>query len=507
MKYLVTGKEMKLLDQNTTTQYHVPSLVLMEQAALVFVRELLSLQKKIKKLIVFAGTGNNGGDGLAIARLLSEEGFDVDIYVIKNPNQKEQKFSEAFLTQQSICKAYGIPFLESFDGLKNSDYDVIIDAIFGTGISRTLDSYYCDIMNDINGMNGWKIAVDIPSGVNSDNGQICGEAIRCDATVTFSYEKLGQKLWPGNEYCGKVICARIGIGPKSWLTKKPSFAYLEPEDLASFLSRKSHSNKGTYGKLLIIAGSENMAGAAILSAKAAYRCGVGLVKVLTREENRAIIQTAIPEAILACYGKKLDTALVIEELKWADAIVLGPGISKDATAKALVDLVFMNASVPIVVDADALNIISENTKRLLLPHTDMIVTPHLGEMARLTESSVSWIQNHLLDTAIDFARQYNVICVLKDFHTVIANAYGMSYLNLSGNSGLATAGSGDVLAGMIGAFLAEGEDSMNAAAFASFIHGLAADAKKEYTGMHGMMATDLIDGLNHIWSRVDCNEK
>ena len=498
MKYLVTGKEMKLLDQNTSTNFKVPQLVLMEQAAMCFVQKLLSIVPHMKRVLIYCGKGNNGADGLAIARLLSQRGIRVETCCVKDLDKSEGNVSKEFMVQEDICKAYGINSIKDMTGMQQESYDVIVDAIFGIGLSRNVSPFYLDLFDKINEMKGIRVAVDMPSGIDADNGQVMGSAIKCDYTITFSYEKLGQFLWPGNEYCGEVICVPMGITNDSWLDKKPQTAYLEESDLSLLPKRPAHSNKGTFGKLLLIAGSVNMAGAAILSGKAAYRTGVGLVKILTAEENRIILQSAVPEAVLCTYGKKIDQEAVLKELKWADAVVIGPGIGMDDNSKKLLDLVLSNVNVPLVMDADALNIISQDVNRLLLPHTDTVVTPHLGEMSRLTGNSVSWIQNHILDSAKEFARQYHVTCVLKDFHTITANAYGLCYVNNTGNNGMATAGSGDVLSGIIGGLIALGMDSEKAASLGVMVHGLAGDNAAETKGEAAMMASDIIDGLCRI---------
>jgi NAD(P)H-hydrate epimerase len=243
--------------------------------------------------------------------------------------------------------------------------------------------------------------------------------------------------------------------------------------------RPAHSNKGTFGKLLVIAGSEGMVGAAIFAAKAAYRCGVGLVKVYTHEANRIIIQQSLPEALLSTYDSEANSEQLNADMQWADAIVIGPGLGQNAHAKELVEYVHKNAQVPVVWDADALNIMSQNLEMLLDEHTEYVLTPHVGEFSRLVNKSVFWIQDHLVEAAIDFAKTYKVVCVLKDFHTVSANPCGISLLNLSGNNGMATGGSGDVLAGVIAALMVQGIKGIEASGFGVFIHGLAGDIARE----------------------------
>lgn len=500
MKYLVTGKEMKLLDQNTSGQFQVPTQVLMEQAAMVFVQELLSFEQVFRKVLVVCGSGNNGADGIAIARLLNQRGIFATVFFCQD-KENQNKQSELYLLQKKIYQIYRYPVADTIN--ENDPYDCVIDAVFGIGLSRAVTGSLAETIRRMNAMHGKKVAVDIASGVSADTGELLGTAFRADDTITFSFGKAGQFLWPGAEYSGCVHVVPMGITKESWLEKKPRIASLETEDLSMLPKRCAHSNKGTYGKLLVIAGSVNMAGAAYFSAKAAYRCGTGLVKVYTAEENRSVLQTSLPEAVLSVYGKNMDKKKLIEELKWADAVVLGPGIGTGAQAEELLKTVLLNIAVPLVLDADALNLIAKEPEVLLRPHTEMIVTPHLGEMSRLTGDAISFIQTRLLETAQDFAQQYDVICVLKDAHTVTAVPYGLTYLNLSGNQGMATAGSGDVLSGIIGSFLAQGLKAETAAALGVYVHGLAGDAAQNETGARGMTASDIVEGLPEVWNKVD----
>ena len=511
MKYLVTGREMKLLDQNTSSHFKVPELVLMEQAAMRFVWRLCDvlkdkLVKEDLKGIVFCGSGNNGADGIAIARLLNEKGIYTEVCKVNDLLSEKGSPSSSYKIQEEIYTSYHYPEQNDDSVILSEEYDFVIDAVFGIGLSRPLNSEYVKMIQMIQGLKGLKFAVDMPSGINADNGQIMGTAVKCDYTITFSFGKMGQYLWPGCEYAGQVFVESIGITSASWREKTPSLACLESVDLDTLPKRSPHSNKGTFGKLLVIAGSVNMAGAAIFSAKAAYRCGAGLVKVYTHEENRMILQQAVPEALVSTYGKTIDKDVLIANIQWADAVVIGPGLGLSAQAKEIVKIVRTSASVPVVWDADGLNILSENTESLLLPHTEYILTPHLGEFSRLVNKSIPWIQNHFTESAVEFARTYDVICVLKDFHTISANPFGISYLNLTGNNGMATGGSGDVLAGVIGALLVQGLNDINASAYGVFIHGLAGDFAREKMGTHSIMASDIIESLKEVWKGIDYAE-
>ena len=494
MKYLVTGKEMKLLDDNTSMHFHVPSMVLMEQAAMKFVQELIAYfeldSNEKTKILVVCGTGNNGADGIAIARLLNQKGITTDIYLA----DAAKSGSDNYKLQKKIYESYGYDIVSEL----SDEYDYVIDGIFGTGLSRIVNGEYSSLIDLMNQLHGKKIAIDMPSGICADDGAVLGNGFKADVTITFSFAKVGQLLWPGNEYTGKLIVTEIGITKESYLDRRPKVFAYENSDLAELPNRPAHSNKGTYGRLLVIAGSKDMSGAAILCAKAAYRTGAGLVKIYTAEENRVVVQASIPEAILSCYGKAFNEQQLIDNLKWADAVIIGPGISVDGVAKKIVECTLKNVTVPMVIDADALNIISEKTDVLLRPHMDIIVTPHLGEMSRLTGDSVSFIQSKMMDSAVEFANKYNVTCVLKDFRTITALPYSSVFVNLSGNSGMATAGSGDVLSGIIGGLLAQGVVSEKAAGLGVFVHGLAGDTALKEKGSYALMAGDIIDGLSSV---------
>lgn len=497
MKYLVTGKEMKLLDQNTSEHFMVPAEVLMEQAALAFVRKLLSFDPDCNNILIVCGSGNNGADGIAAARLLNQMGHKTTVYFVEAAGKE----SDLHKLQRKIYLSYRFPIEQEIS--RDAGYEYIVDAIFGTGLSRNISGAAAQCIEALNRMPGRKIALDISSGISADNGEVLGCAFAAEDTITFSFGKVGQYLWPGTEYSGRVHVVFIGITMDSWLDRKPKTVSLDEEELSLLPKRADHSNKGTYGKLLVVAGSAGMAGAAYFCAKAAYRAGCGLVRILTAGENRDILSGLLPEAVFSFYGDSFDEKRLIEDLKWADAVVAGPGIGTSPLAGEILHRILQNAAVPMVLDADALNLLSKEPEVLQRPHTEIIVTPHLGEMARLTGDTVSLIQTRIMETAQEFARQYEVICVLKDFHTITAVPYGCNYINLSGNHGMATAGSGDVLSGIIGSYLAQGKNAAEAAYTGVYVHGLAGDAARKRCGGAALMATDIIEGLEIISSKVD----
>ena len=523
LKYLVRKGEMKQYDRNTMDVFGIPSVVLIERAALAAVEELErdGLQAG-SRILVACGTGNNGADGLVMARLLYLKGHQVQILVIGNRTKATPENKK----ELEIVNNYGIPVFSAEDFLKKvcledgggngskqvsgcDRYEVLVDAIFGVGLSRRIEGVYGQLIQCLNVLPGKKLAVDIPSGIDADDGSVLGVAFRADLTVTFSYEKVGMRLFPGQDFCGRIVCRSVGIDNYSFLLgtergREPCTAAFTPEDVALIPTRKPHTNKGSYGKVLVVAGSVNMAGAAIFSARAAYLSGCGLVRILTPEENRTIIQSALPEAVLTTYhSKKPEMETVVSALQWADVIVCGPGLGTGDVAHRLVQSVLKNAAVPVIMDADALNIIADETDVLRKPHTDLIVTPHLGEMARLQGVTVYYIQDHLMETAEEFARTYNLICVLKDARTITAIPYEHTYVTLSGNNGMATGGSGDVLTGVIAGLIAQGAKPELAAPLGVYVHGLAGDEAAEIHGRYSLMAQTLLDALPKIFLRKE----
>ncbi len=497
MKYLVNSREMKRYDTNTISRFHMPGLLLMERAALAFAEEAKKESGCLARVLVVCGTGNNGGDGLAIARLLLLEGIKTDIVLVGNPG----KATEENLRQQEILNAYGFAILQEIP--KDTHYTMVIDAVFGVGLSRNIEGSYAALIESMNRLSARKLAVDIASGVSADTGAVYGTAFRADKTVTFAYAKVGMLLWPGNEYSGQVIVRDIGITAESRLGETPAVAALEDEDFSMLPVRKSHSNKGSFGRLLIIAGGINMAGAAILSAKAAYAAGCGLVRVLTPEENRIILQCSVPEAILTTYtGNTPGDSVVCEALRWANGTVLGPGLGTTDGARLLVKNVCAmhraDPSVPLVLDADALNVLAANEEWMKGLGENVIFTPHLGEMSRLSGISIAGLQADLPGAAAAFAEKNGVVCVLKDERSVTAVPGGQTYLNCSGNHGMATAGSGDVLSGVIGSLLVQGLPAALAAPLSVYLHGRAGDFAAQEIGACGLTASAIVEGIRRL---------
>lgn len=487
VRYLVTAEEMKEYDGNTINRIGMPGMVLMERAAMAALKYILGRWERGSALI-FAGVGNNGGDGLALARLLSERGWQVEVRCVGDGEKATPQWRE----QRHILESYPVDF-SSIPG--KNEYTVIVDALFGVGLSREVAGEYALAVEEIQELKGFKLALDIPSGVDSDTGRVWGTAVQADATVTFGFMKRGLGLYPGCELAGEVVTADIGITERSFFGREPeTFAFCgEPEELLPV--RAGDGNKGTFGKILLVAGSVNMAGAAVLAAKAACRMGAGMVRVITPEENRVILQTAVPEAL---FGTPWELA---EGLEWADAVVIGPGLGKSQSACNCLRLAVNYGKKPLVIDADGLNLLAENgdLRRLLAAQGEkgrkVVLTPHVGELSRLTEVSVQELKQSLLQHGRELAKELHAVVTAKDARTFVCREKGSACLNLSGNSGMATAGSGDVLAGITGVLLTQQEDAFQAAALAVYVHGRAGDEAAARRGERGCMAGDIAEAL------------
>lgn len=485
---------MKILDRETIESIGIPSAVLMERAALSTVEEILRSSYSLSHVIVVAGCGNNGGDGVCVARLLKERHYEPEVFVLGEPKSGSECAGQLLIADRIGVKITTGSATECQKFLQEHPATLLIDAVFGVGFHGDLPDDISMLIEAINAGNVPVVAVDIPTGVNASSGKVTKNATKCDLTVTYGAYKIGQFLYPGCTYCGKVAMHEIGIHPGKTVDESDLYA-LERDDLKA-IQRPDYSNKGTFGKVLLIAGSKDVGGAAILSAKAAFTSGAGMVKAVTHENNREALLSAAPEVMLKTYT---DTAPDLsEELKWADVIAIGPGISYSDIARSMLEAVIRGCSLPLVLDADALMLLKDHAelqKELQDPVRTVIITPHLGEFSKLTGSDMRKITDDLPGTCRSYAKDHELICVLKDARTVISNGE-RTYLNLSGNSGMATAGSGDVLLGLIASLLGQGLGGLDAAATGCFIHGLAGDEAAGKYGKSGMVASNIIEAFH-----------
>lgn len=495
MKYIASGDEMSRIDAYTINNIGIPQMVLMERAAYeVFnvVKNRFSLKSRV---LVVVESGNNGGDGIAVARMLVQAGYEVEVYWIN----QVKSVSEAFKAQFDIAKKVGVKFV---DEILNYGYDVLIDGMFGVGLNRAIVGPHAETINMMNDMDAYKIAIDIPSGIDANTGFILGTALKVDETVTFGLMKLGIIAGMGQEYSGKVTVVDIGFPKQAVEFIAPKLYAYDDKDVEKLLPfRKSDSHKGSYGKIAVIGGAKNMAGAAMFAAEAAYRMGCGLVRVLTVEDNRNILQMKLPEAMLTTYDPESKDSIreaVKAVLGWADVLVLGPGLGTEEYARYIVEKVLKTYDKTIVLDADGLNIVASEVKLLDETKAEVIITPHLAEMSRLVEKKTGDIKEHKYDVAREFAKEHKLSVVLKDARTIVSNGEVKAYININGNNGMATGGSGDVLSGIIASLCGQGLSAFEAAKLGVYIHGMAGKEASISKGRYSMIASDIVKSITKV---------
>lgn len=489
MKYVVTAQEMKAADRYTMEHFGMLSAVLMERAALKLAELVMEHAQSMDRILIVCGSGNNGGDGFAAARLLLLRGMKADVWFVGNADHMTAECRR----QHDIFLAY---CGKIYDRKPEAEYSIIVDAIFGVGLSRNVEGRYADVIDDMNRMKGRKLAADIPSGISADDGKVLGTAFQADATVTFGFLKKGLLLYPGRAYAGKVILDDVGITEHS--LENGSTMMLEREDIRSLLPvRKSFSHKGTYGKVLVVAGSETMCGAAYFAAKAAYVAGAGLVKVYTHAANRGVLAELLPEALISCY-ETYEPEQLQKELEWPDAVIIGPGLSKCKISVNLVKDTLYHCTKLCIIDADALNILAEHPEFASAGGCQKIVTPHMMEMARLTGRTVAEVSELRTESMEMVLHKFADVCILKDAVTLTGDRGGRQYINTSGNSAMSKGGSGDVLTGIIAGLCVQGMVPGMAAALGVYLHGLAGEVMSSRKGYYSVLASDLFAGLTEL---------
>lgn len=490
---ILTSKQIRDMDRLAFELYNIPTIILMENAAISVVNEILKKIDNMEnpKVNIFAGKGNNGGDGFAIARHLFQKNIEVNIFVTDVENLKGDA-----LINFNIVKALGIPVKQIFEleELQNiTEADVNVDCLLGTGIKGEVRGITKDIIEFLNIHSKYTLSVDIPSGIDADCGKVCGNAVRANKTVTFAYVKQGLILNPAIEYVGELVVTDIGL-PGNLLKELDIKAYMI--DDFEFSKRKSRTHKGTYGKLMAFAGSADTAGAAFLLSKAAYKTGAGLVELCSIPKVISEVRVNLPEIVgtglSEIDGKIADFEPVKEKLKSASAVAAGSGLGISQAVREFIENLLYYCEVPVVLDADALNILSDMPQILKSAKAPVIITPHPKEMSRLTDYSVSEILDNTLEIAREFSSKYNVITLLKDNRSIIANPKGEIYINTSGCPAMAKAGSGDVLTGIIGGLLAQKIEPFKAATIGAYLHGKAGEKAASVYGEYGVMASEMV---------------
>lgn len=508
------AEQMRAMDRMASEQGGIPSVVLMENAAFACVSALKDTFGELmkKRIAIFCGKGNNGGDGFAIARHLYNSGVEVVVFLVCG-----DEFRGDALINFDIIDKMGVPVEPVYhpDVLDSviPAYDIVIDAIYGTGVHGEIQGESRDVIEKINAFSRYTLSVDVPSGMDSNTGDVCGVCIRADMTVTFAAYKIGMFLYPGADYTGVIRLDRISI-PDTILEHAETAAEVWDDSLfaQNFPQRKNDSQKGDYGKVLIIGGSEGMSGAVYLAGTAALHSGAGLVTLAAPECIHAVLETKTTEIMTVPMRRNgghlsaLSVPELLERAEKADAILIGPGMGRHEDGRIILEELLQHAKATVVVDADALNVLSENMNILEKCTCSLIFTPHEVEMARLTGLPLQTIRENRLSVSKEFCEKYGVTLILKGHHTIVTAPDGLQYINNTGNAGLAKGGSGDVLAGITAAFAARGIEEPKAAAMAAYLHGKSGDEVMRRNGIEAVTASAVAEETGKTIEKI-CGEK
>jgi len=507
---LVTAKQMASIDRRAIEQYGIPGIQLMERAGTSVFTTISKMwdQMAAKKVALFCGKGNNGGDGLVVARLLAEHGASVLVLLL---GKKDDSKGDA-RTNLNRALELNIPVREilkeaDLAGAEKAaqDADLLIDAIFGTGLKGAVRGLAAEVVEIINCCAKPVIAVDIPSGLNADGGEIPGPCVQADTTVTFGLPKIGQVFYPGKTKCGRLLVADIGY-PSEVIEKEGcEIDLVTSEEVAQLVPRRApDAHKGSCGRIAVIAGSVGMTGAAALASMAALRIGAGLVTLGLPASLNDILEVKLTEVMtkpLPEVRKRRCIALraigeIRRMLSGSNCLAIGPGLgTHHETTEMVRRVVARETTVPTVVDADALNALAKDVSPLQETKAQIVITPHAGELSRLTGKPIPEITASPLKAAQCFAQEFKVVVVLKGAPTVIATPEAELYVNSTGNAGMATAGSGDVLTGTIAGLIGQRLTPAEAAVCGVFIHGKAGDLARQLKGEMGLVAGDILQLL------------
>jgi hydroxyethylthiazole kinase-like uncharacterized protein yjeF len=517
---VLSSRQMRDADRRTIEDVGIPSIVLMENAGRQVVAAMESTFESLAsmRVAVLCGRGNNGGDGLVVARTLIERDIDVGVYLCA-PSAEVRGDARVNL---DVLRSLGVDVVEVSDAaaweLRSSDVlaaDLIVDALVGTGLNTPLSGLYETIVADVNASPRPVLSIDLPSGIAADDHALIGPAMNASVTVTLGAPKLPLVLPPAEALAGTLVIADIGIpavvvedleGP--WveiLTKEAMRRLVQP--------RAQDSHKGDYGRVLVIAGSPGRTGAAVLAGLAALRSGAGLVTVATPAGVVPIVAASAPEYMTLALledetGHVRPEAIDQVDDFNADVIAIGPGLGRSAGVRAFVRAVVERCAVPLVLDADAVMAFSGEPDALVgRDGVDLVITPHPGEMAALVGLTTDEVQAHRLTIARDFATTHRVHVVLKGHRTIVATPEGRSFINLTGNAGMATAGCGDVLTGAVAAWAGQLLDAEAACKLAVYVHGLAGDLAEADEGEIGMIASDILSRLGDAVQEVTARRK
>lgn len=493
-------KEIQRMDQDAVQKYGIRNELLMENAGMAVYRVISqNIGVKNKHFLLFCGTGNNGGDGLVTARKLYSNGASVKLCILNNP----EKFHDAAQINWQIIQKLKIPVfitpkIEEIESLIKPD-DILVDAIFGTGLTKDINGTYFQIVQIINQKNNPIISIDIPSGINGNSGAICGIGIKADYTVTFGLPKVGNILYPGYEYGGKLYTSHISFPPELYEDENLKIHINYPVIIPN---RPANGHKGFFGNALFIAGAQNYFGAPYFSSLSFLKAGGGYSRLAAPASMIPYISLKASEVVFLPQSETKAGTISLDNfnelLEWSkkmDIIIIGPGLSLQEETQLLIQKLISEIDKPILIDGDGLTALSENPSVLKKRQSTTVLTPHLGEMARLTKKSIQEIKEDPIHIIQEFSQKFNSIIVLKGAHSIIGLPNHHIFINMTGNSGMASAGSGDVLTGTIAAMFTLGLPIELAVRQGTIAHGLAGDLAAQEKGEDGMIAQDIMESL------------
>jgi ADP-dependent NAD(P)H-hydrate dehydratase / NAD(P)H-hydrate epimerase len=513
---LATAEIMRNLDSTTIDKFGIPGVVLMENAGGRCARLIMSnFAEPIRDGVsVVCGTGNNGGDGFVIARHLWNNGYDVTVYLLGAMNKIAgdakanfdiiERLEVPVISLATVTKAAQLPAFFEESGL-------IVDAVFGTGLDRPVTGRYEAAIEAINQAANPVFAVDMPSGLNSDTGRPMGSAVYADMTATFGLPKIGQWLYPGYLHSGRLVVVDISIPAEAEESIEIPYSLVGQENIFHLFAPRSHDvNKGSFGRALIVGGSPGFSGAVALAAWGAMRAGAGLVTAAVPARLHDLMEIKLTEAMTAPVAETdsghfaeagLDALIDLAMDK--NVVAFGPGVGRNRETAEMLYSLLPELKGAVILDADGLNLLADNISVLKQVRGPVILTPHPGEMARLTGKTIQEVQADRVGIAREFARKHGVHLILKGAHSIIAEPAGEVFVNPTGNPGMATGGTGDVLTGILAGYLAQGFSVLDAVIAGVYMHGLAGDWAAELKGEKGLTACDLLDGLPEVTKTLE----
>jgi hydroxyethylthiazole kinase-like uncharacterized protein yjeF len=509
MMKVANAEEMQELDRKAIETYRIPGMILMENAgrgaAEVISHTFPDIHKK--KIAIISGKGNNGGDGFVIARYLLNQGVSVRVYLLADPKGLRGDAETNFnIFQRMKGEVISVPSSKDYVRVKKDleKFDILVDGIFGTGLDAEVRGYYREVIDHLNTLQRPIVAIDIPSGLDADTGKPLGTAIRASLTITFGLPKVGHLLPPGIDYVGEVRVIDIGLPKRLVEDEKIPTHLLEEKEIKRWLSipRNPDTHKGDYGHLLVIAGSVGKTGAAAMACQAALRMGAGLVTLAIPKSLNGIMEMKLTEVMTEPLPETPKQTLslrafsaIVRLCENKKAVIIGPGLGTFKETQSLVLKLIKALDVPIILDADGLTALATQPKTLPIANRSLILTPHPGEMARLMRSQVKEVLEDRIGRSRNFSQSHHVHLVLKGHPTLISTPKGEVFINPTGNPGMASGGTGDVLTGMIGGLVCQGFDILPSLQIAVYLHGLAGDEGAQEKGEKSLIATDIIEKI------------